>query len=285
MSALVCLSEMPSKLLCFRYVFLGLDTAVHTYSVATSCLFRVLQPGNGHRVVGYRLDPADQTLLYIFTSDASVSKWDWASGKQVAHWDGNGKVLGIDSAFYEHESDTRLMSYSVREGSDGKREVAVFAPGDGEASDKVVLKSPLRIGDLKIARQGRVVVAYGGSHVVVGTANAQPDSLESMQYTWGEVSLPTHITCLDIRENEIAGRPAAGKDSGNTQSIDLVIGQADGSILVYHDAVRFFLGNKEGRGSAPRRLHWHRGRVNAVRWSRDGMSREPSPEPWKEFAS
>lgn len=255
----------------FSYLFLGLDTAVHAYSVATSCLFRVLQPEDGHRVVGYRLDPADQSHLYIFSSTGSVSKWDWSSGKQIARWDGNSKVLSVESVIYESGNEASLMSYSVRELGDGKREVAIIALDDKGSSENVVLKSHSRISDLKVARQGRIVVAYGGPHILVGTINSsRAEALEPMQYTWREVTLSTNITCLDIRENEISHRPAAGKDGRNPGPIDLVVGQADGSILVYHDAVNFFLESKEGRGGAPRRLHWHRGPVNAVRWSRDG---------------
>ena len=241
--------------------------------MTTSCLFRVLQPEDGQRVIGYKLDPADQSYLYIFSSSGSVSKWDWSSGKQIASWNGNSKVLSVDSAFCETGSDPSPMSYSVRELGDGKRDVAIVPLDDKESSENVVLKSHSRISDVKVARQGRIVVAYGGSHILVGTVNAsRADDLEPMQYTWREVNLPASITCLDIRENEISHRAPAGKDSENPGPVDLVVGQADGSILVYHDVVNVFLENKEARGVGPRRLHWHRGIVNAVRWSKDGMA-------------
>lgn len=255
---------------CFhRYVFLGLDTAVHAYSVATSCLFRILQPENGHRVIGYRLSPADEAHLYIFTATGSVSKWDWTAGKQVAHWDGNSKALSVESVFHDSEDDMQLMSYFVRE-CDGKREVAVVALGDKEASENVVLKSHLRISDLRVAREGQVVLAYGGPHILVGTANSpQSDAVDSMQYTWSEMSLPNHITSLDVRESVPWSQTGTGKTSGNQVFIDIAVGQADGPILLYHDIVGSIGGG--GRALAPRRLHWHRGAVNVVRWSRDGM--------------
>lgn len=56
--------------------------------------------------------------------------------------------------------------------------------------------------------------------------------------------------------------------------IDLLVGDADGFILLYHDIISSFVeaDNYEiSNKPSPRKLHWHRGPVSAVRWSRDGM--------------
>ena len=261
----------------FRYMILGLDTAVHAYSLTTSCLFRTLQLENGHRIVGYRLCPANNSHLYIFTSNDTICKWEWTSGKQVTRWDGNSKALSVDAFFYEWEDNTHLVSYSLRERNDGKREIAVRSLDDAEKSGTVVLESHMRIRGLRIAQQGRIVVAYGGSRILVGTTSAfRPDALDSIQYTWREVPLPD-ITCLDIRESESPVHPGtqSSKEGKRAKGIDLVLGVAEGPILIYHDFLRFFPSDTEGSGDretlSPRKLHWHRGPVNAVCWSKDGM--------------
>lgn len=275
---LSCLPSGTLTCIYLRYVFIGLDTAVHAYSVATSCLFRIFQPGDGHRIVGYKLSPIDQAHLYIFTSAGSVSKWEWISGKEISRWNGNREVMSVDSAFYQSENDTSLVAYSVQKRKDGKREVTVLDLGDGRKPENVALETHTRISDIKVARQGRVIVAYGGPHIAVGTANARQSDVEQpIQYTWREVSLPTNITCLDVRESEISTRRGHQgiKDNESSDSVDLVVGEADGSILIYHDIMSIFLCNKDGgKGSAPRRLHWHRGLVSAIRWSKDGKPPE-----------
>ncbi|RJE20870.1 hypothetical protein PHISCL_06793 [Aspergillus sclerotialis] len=257
-------------------MILGLDTAVHAYSLTTSCLFRTLQLENGHRIVGYKLSPTNNSHLYIFTSNGTISKWEWTSGKQVACWDGDGKVLSVDAFFYEWENNTHLVSYTLRERNDGKREIAVRTLDDPEKPGTVVLESRMRISGLRIAQQGRVVVAYGGSRILVGTTNAfRPDTLGSIQYTWREAPLPD-ITCLDIRESEspVHPRTQPSKEGKRAEGIDLVLGVTDGPILIYHDFLRFFPNDTKGREGwkalSPRKLHWHRGPVNTVRWSKDG---------------
>ena len=273
-----CFAGRASNTPRFRYMFLGLDTAVHVYSLATSRLFRTLQLENGHRITGYRLCPTNNTHLYIFTSNGTISKWEWTSGKQVSRWDGNSQVLSVDTFFYEWENNTRLVSYTLRQRNDGKREIVVLALGNAETSGTVVLESHMHISGLKIAQQGRVVVAYGGSHILVGTTNAfRPDALGSIQYTWREAPLPANITCFDIRESEFSVRPGtqSSKEGKRSEGIDLVLGVTEGPMLIYHDFLRFFPSGREGVEGwnlSPRKLHWHRGPVNAVHWSKDGMS-------------
>lgn len=188
-------------------------------------------------------------------------------------------MLSVDSAFSQSDK-SQLVSYSLRERNDRKREIAIRAVGGEGTQENVIFESHMRLSGLKISQQGRVVVAYGGSHVLVGTADAfRPNALGSVQYTWREVPLPANVTCLDIRESEIPARRGSQSSGGGSKpecSIDLVLGQADGSIFIYHDLLSFFPSSKDGREGrkslAPRKLHWHRGSVNAVSWSRDGMS-------------
>lgn len=257
-------------------MFLGLDTAVQVYSVATSCLVRTLQPKDGHRVIGYRLS-VDQAHLYLFDSSGSISKWEWISGKQRSSWEGNRKVLSVDSFFDDSSDTSQLVSFSLRKGNDGKREISVHALGDEKTPTNVVLESHMRLNDLRIAQQGRVIVASGGSHVLIGAANAfRPSTMESVQYTWRDVPLPANVTCLDVWENESSGRSVSQSSGGRKpENIDLILGQADGCILIYHNILSFNASSKDGREGrksfSPRKLHWHRGPVNAVRWSRDGM--------------
>lgn len=88
--------------------------------------------------------------------------------------------------------------------------------------------------------------------------------------------LPVRPTCIDIQASGTHNQ--ARTDGSQTHALDkmnLVLGNSDGSILVYHDFLAFIPQASSDEASiralAPRRMHWHRGPVNVVRWSSDGM--------------
>ncbi|KAI9923452.1 hypothetical protein MW887_009313 [Aspergillus wentii] len=260
-----------------EYLLLGLETSVHVYSMATSRLFRTLDLESGQNVIGYRLCPLNPEHLYIFTSTGSVSKWEWLSGGKMWSWDACGKTTSIDISFHESETDEYVAVYSLRERKDGKREITIAQLGRNKPSENVILETNLRVSDLKVARQGRTVVLYGGQHFLVGTSNFNMlNDLKSMQYVWREATLPVSITCVDIRGSATPARVGAqgSKDKKSPDHLDLVLGESNGSILIYSDVLNFFTANEDsregGKSPAPRRLHWHRGSVNTVRWSKDG---------------
>ncbi|KAL3472405.1 hypothetical protein BJX99DRAFT_235467 [Aspergillus californicus] len=256
-----------------EFLFLSLEAAIHVYSVATSRLFRVLQINPGDSIVGYRLCPQNQERLHILTSSGSVSEWDWPTNKQLAHWNTHHKTISADLVYNTSDIDAnkgRIELFSLREGKDGKKELAVTTLTTKEPQSTVVLETRTNLDDFKLVRNGQAVVAYGGAHIFFGSA--QDSNLS--RFTWREVTLPTRITCLDIKEN-VSSKHHRSSEPGinNWSDFDLALGGTDGYILVYHNALDFLglgCGHEGDTKSAPRRLHWHRDPVRAVRWSKDG---------------
>lgn len=251
-----------------------METAIHVYSTATSHLVRAVQTGLGQIIIGYKLCPVNQEHLYIFTSTGSVSKWEWTTSKQVSHSSTNHKTVAIDFGFDAFESETPSF-YSLCERKDGKREIRMFVLGDENPSDAVILETNLRINHMRVAQRNRTIVAYGGHHILFGTANnSGPGGAEHARYTWRETTLPVSITCLSIRVNTRGLQEPQNRNV--LEQLDLVLGEAGGSILIYQDLLSFLVNNEEKHNSeknfAPRRLHWHRGPVTALSWSRDGKS-------------
>ncbi|KAI9369449.1 WD40-repeat-containing domain protein [Aspergillus egyptiacus] len=259
-----------------QYLFLALETAVHIYSVATSRLFRVLKIDSADSIIGYRISSRTQEHLYIFTSSGRVSEWDWPSNKQIAHWATHHRTISADLVHKESESnakDAHNLLYSLRERKDGKRELAVVPLNSEEAHITVLLEANAKIGDFRIVGNGQAIVAYGGAHIFVGSASSSRN-LELSNYTWREIKLASKITCIDIKQDGLSQqhRPHASEDK-KVSEFDLALGGADGSILIYHDALAFLgvgVDSEEDKKPAPRRLHWHRDPVRAVRWSKDG---------------
>ncbi|OOF91054.1 hypothetical protein ASPCADRAFT_211656 [Aspergillus carbonarius ITEM 5010] len=253
-----------------EHLLLGLETAVHVYSLATSRLIRTIQ-AKGDSIVGYKLSPEDPKLLYIFTSNGSVSKWDWLSGEQCSYWDTCHKTISVDVCINGAGSDCLFF---LRESKDGKRGIAIGHSSDDESRDSTILETNVQINNLRIAFQGQFIMAYGDQNVFFGRTPLGQLS-ESAQYTWREVNLPVSIKCIDVRHNAISNRSAAQspRDRKQLDKIDLVLGELGGSILIYHDILRFLddeEGRLNGKNLTPRRLHWHRSCVNSVRWSKDG---------------
>ncbi|KAL4994446.1 WD40-repeat-containing domain protein [Aspergillus recurvatus] len=228
-----------------QYLLLGVESSVHVYSVATSRLFRVLEVGSGDSVVGYRLSVINHDRLHIITLSGSVSEWDWPSNKQVALWNTAHRIIAADIVHNTSSSDTL---FSLRKRKDGKRELAVTSLSTEKSQSTVVLETNAKIDNFRIIGDGQAVVAYGGACIFLGTScfSQGPDS---HKFAWKEIKLATTVACVDTW--------------GAGPEFDLALGGSDGSILIYH-----VLGSVIK--NPPRRLHWHRDPVTAVRWSKDG---------------
>lgn len=244
-----------------RYLLVGLDTAVQVFATSTSRLSRTLQMEAGQQIIGFGLCPEDQESLYIFTSSGSISKWNWSSGKRIAHWETTCTAVSTSLASVGKEGSTTATSFSVISQRDGKRQILINKLEDNKIQGTTVLETSQKINSIKVTHDGRVIIASDGKHLFMGTTtSAELENLETVQYAWREATLPVNVTCFDIQAQ-------------GSESIDLAVGESGGSILMYQNVLNVLFGKDLGdKKSSPRKLHWHRGSVNTVRWSKDGMS-------------
>ncbi|KAE8372572.1 quinon protein alcohol dehydrogenase-like superfamily, partial [Aspergillus bertholletiae] len=257
------------------YLFVGLEAAVHVYSVATTRLFRTLQLKPNQNIIGYSLSSASQEHLYIVTSVGSISKWDWLSGKQISQWTVGRKIISASPSFYASEGGAAPALLILRDHKAGKREIVVAHLSEKSLHETVILETSARLDHIKCISDGQAVIAYSGQRVLIGTRDLSQNDPKPVQYTWKEVSLPVNISCADIRHSTALSR-VEGQSWDNKKGstgIDLVLGSSDGSILIYHDILSLVGKDEHHKGEktvTPRRLHWHRDVVNVVRWSIDG---------------
>ncbi|KAF7122145.1 hypothetical protein CNMCM5793_000101 [Aspergillus hiratsukae] len=258
-----------------EYLLVGTETAIHVHSVGTSYRSRTLQVKDGQRIVGYNLCCENPQHLYIITSTGCVSKWDWLSGDQIASWDLARETLHAELCPSHFAEIRHELLFSLRGRKDGKRQITITLFNGEAPRDFVVFETTQRINDFRVFREGQVVIAWAGQRLLLGTREFDTPDPSTMQYTWREVVLPVRVTCIDVRESSARNRTISqGSQDNNLETMDLVLGESGGSILVYPDFLAFFatggIGSDDSKGLAPRRLHWHRGPVNAVRWSKDG---------------
>jgi NET1-associated nuclear protein 1 (U3 small nucleolar RNA-associated protein 17) len=217
-----------------------------------------LQLEAGQRLIGFKVCPQDQENLYIFTSTGSISKWNWNTGKRIARWETTCTTVSTSLTSVGKEETRSTLCFSILSPKGGKRQISVGPLGDKKIQGTTILETAQKINFIKVARNGRVVLASDGKHLFMGTTNgAELENFETVQYTWREVVLPAQATCFAIQ----------GSDS-----IDLAVGTANGSILVYQNVLETLFGkDNNDKKSSPRKLHWHREACNTLRWSKDGM--------------
>ncbi|EAW20995.1 WD repeat protein [Aspergillus fischeri NRRL 181] len=257
-----------------EYLLVGTETAIHVHSIGTSYRSRTLQLSDGQKVVGYNICSENPQHLYIITSTGCVSKWDWLSGDQIASWDLARETLLAELCPSEVGKLRYELLFSLRGRKDGKRQLTVTLFNGGTPRDIVVFETTQRIDNFRVFRQGQAIVAWAGQRLLLGTREFNTPDPSTMQYAWREVVLPVRVTCIDVRESKARNRTIPqGSQDNNLDTMDLVLGESGGSILIYPDFLALFptggIGSDDSKGLAPRRLHWHRGPVNAVRWSKD----------------
>ncbi|KAH3008314.1 hypothetical protein KXW60_002184 [Aspergillus fumigatus] len=239
------------------YLLVGTETAIHVHSIGTS--YRSQNPQH----------------LYIITSTGCVSKWNWLSGDQIASWDLARETLHAELCPSEVGELRYMLLFSLRGRKDGKRQFTVTLFNGGTPRDIVVFETTQRIDNFRVFKQGQAIVAWAGQRLLLGAREFNTPDPSTMQYAWREVVLPVRVTCVDVRESGARNRTTPqGSQDNNLDTMDLVLGESGGSILIYPDFLALFptggIGSDDSKGLAPRRLHWHRGPVNAVRWSKDG---------------
>ena len=150
---------------------------------------------------------------------------------------------------------------------------------EAEKTDLVVLlvyREPLT--SLMVLENGKILVATAGSNVIIGTAeDANQLSLKDVTYVWREFECSERVTSIDI-QIERADVTAIPLEHSNllANGLHVVVGGLRGAMFIYEDILRKLI-RKENRSKAssndeisPRKLHWHRNAVSAVKWSADG---------------
>lgn len=220
-------------------------------------------------MIGYKICPVDQEILYIFTSNF-VTKWHWDSGKRLAKWGTGSRAVAVDVPQVENQN--QLAAYSIGIQKDGKRQILINALTDKKSTSIVALTTEEQINNIQVICGGRVIIACDGPHIFMGTTTTLDlENPESVQYNWREATLPSSATCFHLRQSLSAkSKGTESKSAKGSEAVDLVVGEATGSILVYQDVFNTLFGRNAEKKSSPQRLHWHRGSVNTLKWSRDG---------------
>ncbi|KAK2873786.1 hypothetical protein FQN49_002066 [Arthroderma sp. PD_2] len=262
-----------------NHILLALESAVQVYSMSTSRAVRSLSSRNASRITGCVLSPVDEEIVYVSNHHGEVIEWNWTTGEQLQSVLLPDPVLSIQVGQTQvddtKEETERAVIFALGQKS-GMREISaiVFDKSSKDQSHSAALLSTTTpINDFRLAAGGAAIVAAAGDILIVGhrTRDAEgDDGIQGLEYTWREVQLPVMPTCFDVRE---AAETATAK-GGAGIAIDMALGEDGGSFVVYNDILNTLQGLEKPRmaeaGLSSHKLHWHRGPVKTIRWSKDG---------------
>lgn len=266
------------------HIILCLESAVQVYSISTSHAVRGLRSCDNTRISGCVLSPIDDEIAYVSTSGGAIAEWNWTTGdtQRTMQLEGSYllslKVVQCPHTNGNEEEDTKDVTIFALVMRNGKREISINSfdkPGDqpqnnGPKHHSVILETSTQINDFRLAAGGSVIIAIAGSSLIIGHRARGPE--REPEYTWREVQLPFTTTSFDIREPD---RESSTKKGNKKPVVDLAVGQNEGAIIVYSDVLNTLKGLENRRiaepGASSLKLHWHRGPVKTVRWSKDGI--------------
>jgi NET1-associated nuclear protein 1 (U3 small nucleolar RNA-associated protein 17) len=261
-----------------KYLILANLRSLRIYATDTSLLTNTLPVGEGGVLTAYALSFTNPSQVYIADSTHQLALWDWVSGKNVAKW--------YPRAIVEH------MAVITKPGSDEELLFCVDAGGkdinlralpiqrkanEPPHSLKQVLETDSTIRSFQVLLQGKYVIAASDDSITFGKrVKISRTELQDFEYVWREFKFSKRVTTFNAyyREpQEIKGKKAT---QDQRDVIDIAVGDDTGVIILFEDILASFAAVEKGKktdtaeGLRPKRLHWHRDAVGAVKWSLDG---------------
>ncbi|KAI1179098.1 WD40 repeat-like protein [Nemania sp. FL0916] len=275
-----------------KHLILAYNTSLQVYSASDSLLLRKIQlrlarvDGRRDQIAAVCPSATSSNLLWVASYGGFVWLIDWTTGAgsdaYIPLECDRLHDMTVDSVKVgEHVRDivytsTRknqtwhISAYDIRnvELEHGDRDFEIVR-------SRSIFSYASAIENLRVVRDGHTFAAYSGHHVILGaqTQDASP-ALDDVAYETITFDASDEITCLDIH---VSGRVhlnvRSQKETGDEPVVDIAIGCARGTVLVYSDLLaRMNLLKKPNSrsGILNRKYHWHRKAVHAVKWSRDG---------------
>ncbi len=253
-----------------EHLILPTQSDVRVYSQSTSLLVRRIQPrlrGEHDRMVACVQAAATPEHLFVATSSGDISIWDRTQGEQIRRWKSAHSLGHIVSL----SSSTKLQRIlAVHGGPDARHTTISILDLEHDSSHPVATAELLKRKGLKFdtncfADTG-VIVASTRKHLLVGYCPGFAVDEQYPSFYWRELLVPSEIVSFNARS-------VVQHRAGNTPRVDIAIGLQSGEILLYEDLLFKLIGKEKKTAIvdiSARILHWHRGAVSSVKWSRDG---------------
>ncbi|KAF3023538.1 hypothetical protein E8E14_009460 [Neopestalotiopsis sp. 37M] len=264
-----------------RYLIIPYTSSVQIYSATDSLLFRKitldLSAKSNERVVAVSLSPTSPNLLWIASSTGRIWQGDWLAGIGFDKSIQLECVVLTDLTVAPMLMKNRLIDVPFVSilANETWHVVACYVQDMMIKNRKIILSRGEIIENLKSANNGSSLAASSRNNILVGSLSTSTiPSIKELAYEFYVLDCPDEITCIDLRVGErIHLNRKSQRQTGDEPVMEVVVGCARGSIYYYNDLLpqlRYL--QKAGRGASlqPRKYHWHRKAVHAVKWSQDG---------------
>ncbi|KAH7400955.1 WD40-repeat-containing domain protein [Phaeosphaeria sp. MPI-PUGE-AT-0046c] len=265
-----------------KYLLLANAKALQIYSTDTSTLVGSLPTSQAAYITAYALSSVKPNQVYVADSSKMIILWDWVDGKKIGRWDIGATIRNMtvitqpgttEDLVYCHETGDRniINVHALRtKASQTQTEV------------KCILKIKSSITDVQVLLQGKYVILSTADTITVGKRlKTSKTAVQDFEYVWRELKFSKRVTTCNtyFRQPQVSEK---GKKTAQEQRdvLDLAVGDQEGAILLFEDILASFaaiessLKGKTRTDSAedlrPKRYHWHRDAVGAVKWSPDG---------------
>ncbi|KAH9906539.1 sporulation protein [Xylariomycetidae sp. FL2044] len=267
-----------------KHLILAYNTTLQVYSTADSLLLRQIwlpfpnKTGGRKQIVSACLSKTNPTLLWVASASGHIWKIDWTSGQ------GSTSAVSLECEWLcEMTVDNMKLGrescdvlFVAIKKSQSWHLVACDTQNSDLKAQKNLLTQPTIIQNVRSAHNGRKVTATTGRDIHIGTVQGPAtSSLKKLDYEIYTFDCSDEITCLDLRVTErIHLSRKSEKETGDEPVLDIAVGCARGPVFFYNDLlpqIRWLKTSKSRNYSLqPRKYHWHRKAVHAVKWSRDG---------------
>ncbi|OTA64016.1 sporulation protein [Hypoxylon sp. EC38] len=267
-----------------KHLILAYNTSIQVYSAAESLLIRKIplpQIDRGNptkRVVSIHLSPNSPNHVWVASSAGHLWLIDWTNGQ------GSKTTIKINCGvlcdmFVERMqigAELRDVPLVSVERSGEWQIIACDVRGSELKEFKAIISQTIPIFDLRSVRNGHAVIASSERDLLFGILRSRVvKTVTQLQYEFFILDCNDEITCLDVRATDrIHLNRKTQVEAGDEPVVEVVVGCARGAVLFYNDVLPQFcrLQSPKGHRSSlqPRKYHWHRKAVHAVKWSRDG---------------
>ena len=197
------------------------------------------------------MHPLSDDQIYVALESGFIQAWNWKEGAKLGYWRTSSQIFDMTAA--------NDLLYVIDRRGKGRWNLSAHRLSKKSTEVATLLKWEEHLAAPQVVNDGKAIIMKCGAKLVMGTSKSpsQPN-LKDVEYRWQVFECPEEITSMDVKVRD--------------KSIDIVVGGAKGSINTYENMI----GNLRRKESEPgaqistRRSHWHRNRVLALKYSRDG---------------
>ena len=242
-----------------------------------------------HNVVSFCLSAVSPDTLYIATSSGAILSFNWRTAEKIGNWQQvKGHATTIHAIQLEGSDHDTLFAVCKKPSATQGYHLSYLIP-DAHIKDrwkhKYVWENSDCVHRMQILGHGTVILAATDSKIAIGVLktkqNKEDPPVAGMAYEWQTFRCSEPITTFAAQSRQKhSGTSRKRKQSTSPLelNVDIALGTLSGSIFVYEDILSKLenmatsdAGDKAA-GPTPRKLHWHREAVAALKWSLDGKN-------------